>query len=87
MENFFEYYYLNVIENINTIAAKNISVNTTLKCYYSQDLNEKPKLMGRAMKCFSKKLLGYEIFSYMVCWTAKFYLKNLEKPLAPLLHT
>ena len=40
-ENFFEYYSLNMFVNINTIIALNISVNTTLKYYYSEDLNEK----------------------------------------------
>ena len=59
-------------------------MNTTLKYYYSQDLNEKLKLMGGAMKFFSKKLLGHEIFSYMVCWATKFYLKNLKKSPHPL---
>ena len=41
----------------------NISVNITLKNYDSQGLNEKLKLMGEAMKFFSKKALGHEIFS------------------------
>ena len=41
----------------------NISVNITLKNYDSQGLNEKLKLMGEAMKFFSKKVLGHEIFS------------------------
>ena len=44
----------------------NISVNITLKNYDSEGLNEKLKLMGEAMKFFSKKVLGHEIFSSMV---------------------
>ena len=53
-------------------------MNTTLKYYDSQALNEKVKLMGRAMKFFSKELLGYEILSSMVLWTIQItFLKNL----------
>ena len=63
--NFIDYFFqvlvvkipiLNIVVNINSINSLNISVNTTLKYYGSQDLNEKLKLMG--MKFFSKKLLG-----------------------------
>ena len=44
--------------NINSFIAPNITVNTTLKYYYSQALYEKLKLMKGATKFFSKKLLG-----------------------------
>ena len=82
-ENFFEYYSLNMFVNINTIIALNISVNTTLKHYYSEDLNEKLKLMGWTLNFFSKKLLSNKIFSSMVRWATKCYLKKLENPAAP----
>ena len=55
----------------------NISVNITLKNYDSQGLNEKLKLMGEAMKFFSKKVLGHEIFSSMVPWATKHFSKKL----------
>ena len=76
--NFFKYYSLNVIVSINSFIALNISLNTNLKYYYSQALiNETLKLMRGAMIFFSKKLLGHEIFSFMVLWATKFCLKNL----------
>ena len=78
---FSEYYYLNVLVNVNSIVALNISLNTTLKYYYSQVLNEKLKLMGGTIIFFSKKLLGHEIFSYMLRWATAFYLKKLENTL------
>ena len=84
-ENFFEYYSLNMFVNINTIIALNISVNTTLKYYYSKDLNEKLKLMGWTLNFFSKKLLSNKIFSSMVHWATKCDLKKLENPAAPSL--
>ena len=64
---FFKYYSLNIIVNINSFIALNISLNTNLKYYYSQVLiDETLKLMRGVMNLFSKKLLGHEIFSSMV---------------------
>ena len=40
-------------------------------------LNKKLKLMGEAMKYFLKKLPGHKIFSSMVSWATKIFLKNL----------
>ena len=75
---FFKYYSLNIIVNINSFIALNISLNTNLKYYYSQVLiDETLKLMRGVMNLFSKKLLGHEIFSSMVHWATKCYLKNL----------
>ena len=66
--------------NINYFSALNISVNTTLKCYHSQGLNEKLKLMGGATIFFSKKLLGHEIFSSMVPWFKQNIFEKFVKP-------
>ena len=74
---FFEYYCLNIIVNINSFIALNISVNTHLKYCYSQALNEILKLMRGTIKHFSKMLLGHEILSSLVPWDTKFYLENL----------
>ena len=83
MEDFCEYYCLNIIVNINAIITLNIPVNTTLKYYYSQALNEKLKLMEGTINFFSKKLLDHEIFSSMIHWATKFYLEKLENPPVP----
>ena len=56
----------------------NISVNITLKNYDSQGLIEKLKLMGEAMKFFSKKVLGHEIFSSMVPGLQNIFQKNCK---------
>ena len=32
------------------------------------------------MKCFSKKLLGHEIFSSIVLWATIYIFKNLQNP-------
>ena len=32
------------------------------------------------MKYFLKKLLGHELFTSMVSWATKYFLKNLENP-------
>ena len=77
MENFREYYFLNVIVSINSFREFNVTVNTTLKYYHNQLLSKKLYLMGGAMKFLWKKLLSHEIFSSMVLWVTKFYLKNL----------
>ena len=58
-------------------------ISPTLKCYDSQDLKEKLKLMGRVMKFFSKKLLGHEIFSSMVPWAT---LQNIFLKICKTLH-
>lgn len=39
--------------------------------------------MERAMKYFLKNLLGQEIFTSMVSWDTKSFLKNLQNPLPP----
>ena len=75
--NLFEYYFLNIIVNVNFFSDLNITVSTTLKYYYKQALNKKLKLIVGDMKYFLKKLLGNEIFSSMVSWAKKFFLKNL----------
>ena len=77
MDNLFEYCFLNIIVTVNFVSDLNISVSTTLKYYHKEALNKKLKLMGGAMKYFSKKLLGHEIFRSMVSWATKIFLKNL----------
>ena len=39
--------------------------------------------MGGAMKDFLKKLMGHEIFRYMVSWATKIFFLNLQNPPAP----
>ena len=56
----------------------NITVSTTPKYYYKKAVNYKLKLIGRTMKHFSKKLLGYKIFRSIVSWAMKFFLKTLK---------
>ena len=70
-ENLFEYYFLNIIVNVNffsdlIITLLIITVGTTLKYYHKQALNKKLKLMGGAINVFPKELLSHEIFSSMV---------------------
>ena len=79
LENLFEYSFLNIIVNINFFSDLKIeiTVSTTLKCYYKKTLNKKLKLSGGAMKYFPKQLLGYEIYRSMVSWATKRFLKNL----------
>ena len=63
---------------LTLLSALNISMNiATLKYYDSQGLNKKLILIWDAMKFFSKKLLGHEIFSSLVLWATKNFLKNL----------
>ena len=76
LKNFFEYYFFNIMVNINSFCDLSITVNTTLKYYYMQALDKKLKLMGGAMKYFFTKLLGHEIFSSMVPWAMRFFLRN-----------
>ena len=68
MENFCEYYYLNIIASINSFSALNITVNTTLKYYHNQALNKNINLMGGAMKeIWGYGPLGYEtVFEKLV---------------------
>ena len=79
MENCSEYYCLNIIVNINSFSSLCNNVNTILKYYCKQALNKELKLMGGAMKYFTKKnywamkyftkkLLGHEILSSMTPW-------------------
>ena len=79
--NYFKYFFqvllMNIILNIKYFRTLNISVNTTLKYYESQGLNEKLKLMGGTLKPFSKKLMGHKIFISTVSWVTKYFLKNL----------
>ena len=74
LENLFEYYFLNIIVNVNFIS----DLKFEYYCeYYSEillqeALNEKLKLMEGVMKYFLKKLLGHELFRSMVSWATKF---------------
>ena len=43
MENFREYYYLNIIVIINSFSASNITVNSTLKNYHEQAFKQETK--------------------------------------------
>ena len=71
-------YCLNIIVNITSLGALDISMNTTLKHYDSQGLNEKLKLMVETLKeLFSKKLLGHVIYTSMIPWSTKYFFKNL----------
>ena len=76
-ENLIKYYFLNIIVNANFFSDLNITMSISLKYHHKQALNKKLKLMGGAMKYFLEKLLGHEIFSFMVPWATKFFLKNL----------
>ena len=58
MENSDEYYCMNVILNISSFSPLNTNVNTTLKYYRKQALNNKLKLIRGDMKLFTKKLLN-----------------------------
>ena len=61
---------LGILSSFNLL---NTIVNTILKYYCRQALNKEPKLIG-VMKCFTKKLLGHEIYSSMVPWATKYLL-------------
>ena len=58
MENSDEYYCMNVIVNISSFSPLNTNVNTTLKYYRKQALNNKLKLIRGDIKLFTKKLLN-----------------------------
>ena len=78
MENSREHYCLDINVNISSFSAFNTNVNTAiLKYYRKQTLNKKLKLMEGAMNFFTKELLGYEIFSSIIAWAPKYFLKNL----------
>ena len=77
MKNSSKYYCLIIIVNISSFIPLNTNVNTTLKYYRKQALNEKLKLIRGAMKFFTKKLLDQEIINSMIPWTTKYFLKNL----------
>ena len=77
MKNSSEYYCLIIIVNISSFIPLNTNVNTTLKYYRKQALNEKLKLIRGVMKFFTKKLLDQEIINSMIPWTTKYFLKNL----------
>ena len=62
---------LNIIVNITPLSPLNNNVNTTLKYHHKQALNKKLQLMRETMKYFTKKVLGYGIFSYMIPWATK----------------
>ena len=78
MENLFEYYFLNIIVNVNFFGDLKFE-------YYCEHYPEillqenlkKLKLIGGVMKYFSKKLLGHEIFKSMVSWVTNLFSKNL----------
>ena len=61
MENLFEYYFLNIIVNINFLRDLNITVGINLQATSKQALSKNLKLMGEAMKYLPEKLLGHEI--------------------------
>ena len=77
MEKFRKHYCLNIIVNMSSFSTLNADVNTTLKYYGKQTSNKKLKLMGGAMKFFTKKLLDHKIFSSMIPWATNHSLKNL----------
>ena len=74
-----EYYCFITIVNINFFRAVSINSETTLKYYHKQTLKTKLKMMGGSMKYFSKKLLGHEIFSFMVFWTTNLFSKKKKR--------
>ena len=77
MENYSEYYCLNIIVNISYLSPLNTNVNTTLKFYRKQALDKKLEIIRGAMKYFTKKLLEQEIFSSIIPWAMTYFFKNL----------
>ena len=75
IEKFCEYYCLNIVVNFTFVSTLNTNMNTTLKYYRKQALKKKLKLIRGAMKFFTKKLLGREIFNSMITWAINFFLK------------
>ena len=92
MDNLFEFYFLNIIVNLNFFS----DLKFEYYCEYypeillQDSLNKKLKLMGGAMKYFPKKLQGHEIWS-MVSWATIFFfeksIKPSNRPRPPILHT
>ena len=54
-----------------------------LKILRQSSLNEKLKLIGGAVKVYSKKLLGHGILRCLVPWATNYFLKNMGNPPAP----
>ena len=86
LENLFEYYFLNIIVNVNFFS----DLKFEYYCeYYPKVLLQvslELKFMGGAMKYFPKKLLGHKIFSSMAsCTTNSFFWKicTIVQPYAP----
>ena len=75
LNNFFEYYFLNIIVNL--------WFEYYCEYQHKQALNKKLKLMGWAMKYFLTKLMGHEIFSSMSPGLWKIFWK-ISKTLRPL---
>ena len=82
-ENFCEYYCLNIPASINSLRASNMAVNTNHK----QLLSSKLQLIGEGMKFLPKKLLCHKIFSSLVPWATKYFLKISKTLRLHLLHT
>ena len=84
MDNLFEFYFLNIIVNLNFFS----DLKFEYYCEYypeillQDSLNKKLKLMGGAMKYFPKKLQGHEIWS-MVSWATIFFFWKIYKTLQP----
>ena len=74
LEYFFQYYFLNIIVNINSLTSlNNFAMNITLNIFVFE-----LKLMERAIIFFSKIWLSYGNLSSMVLWATKFLWKNLK---------
>ena len=73
LENLFEYYFLNIIVNVNFF----IDLKFEYYCEYYPEILLQESLVGEAVIYFPKKLLGHEIFRSMVYWATKCFLKNL----------
>ena len=70
LENLFEYYFLNIIVNVNFFS----DLKFEYYCeYYPEILLQ---VIGGAMKYIPKKLGGQEVFRSMVSWATKFAFKN-----------
>ena len=72
IENSGEYDCENITGNISSFSPLNANVNTILKYYRKDALNKKLKLIKGAIKIFTKKLLGQEIFSSMIPGAMKY---------------
>ena len=63
------------------ISNLNITVSTTLKYCYNKALNKKLKLMGGALKYFSKKLVDNGMFKTLISRAMKIICKTIRLPL------